>query len=147
MRVAIIGTGVSGLAAIRICIEYGLEPIAFEKSDNFGGLWRYRQDAIVAGSFDIEFGSKYLLADGTVMAITISNTSKEMNAYSDFPPPADFPNFWHHTKMIEYLQLYVDLHRLESYIRYKHTVNNIMRSEDFDETGRFIVHYSDHSTE
>jgi cation diffusion facilitator CzcD-associated flavoprotein CzcO len=38
MRVAIIGTGVSGLATILVCIEYGLEPVAFEKSDQLGVL-------------------------------------------------------------------------------------------------------------
>lgn len=41
-RVAIIGAGASGLPAIKTCLEYGLDPICFEKTADIGGLWRYK---------------------------------------------------------------------------------------------------------
>lgn len=40
-RIAVIGAGVSGLGAIKICLEEGLQPTCFEESDDIGGLWRY----------------------------------------------------------------------------------------------------------
>lgn len=40
-KVAVIGAGVSGLAAIRSCLEEGLEPTCFERSDDVGGLWKF----------------------------------------------------------------------------------------------------------
>ncbi|XP_030679491.1 putative dimethylaniline monooxygenase [N-oxide-forming] 6 [Nomascus leucogenys] len=40
-RVGIIGAGVSGLAAIRCCLEEGLEPTCFERSNDVGGLWKF----------------------------------------------------------------------------------------------------------
>lgn len=40
-RVAVVGAGVSGLAAIKCCVEEGLEPTCFEQSEDIGGLWRY----------------------------------------------------------------------------------------------------------
>lgn len=40
-RVAVVGAGVSGLAATKWCLEEGLEPICFEQSEDVGGLWRY----------------------------------------------------------------------------------------------------------
>lgn len=40
-RVAVIGAGISGLGAIKICLEEGLEPTCFERSNDIGGLWRY----------------------------------------------------------------------------------------------------------
>ncbi|PNI48167.1 FMO3 isoform 4 [Pan troglodytes] len=40
-KVAIIGAGVSGLASIRSCLEEGLEPTCFEKSNDIGGLWKF----------------------------------------------------------------------------------------------------------
>lgn len=40
-RVAIVGAGVSGLASIRSCLEEGLEPTCFERSDDIGGLWKF----------------------------------------------------------------------------------------------------------
>lgn len=40
-KVAIVGAGVSGLAAIRSCLEEGLEPTCFERSGDVGGLWKF----------------------------------------------------------------------------------------------------------
>lgn len=40
-KVAVIGAGVSGLASIRCCLEEGLEPICFERSNDVGGLWKF----------------------------------------------------------------------------------------------------------
>lgn len=40
-RVAIVGAGVSGLASIRSCLEEGLEPTCFERSNDVGGLWKF----------------------------------------------------------------------------------------------------------
>lgn len=40
-RVAVVGAGVSGLAATKCCLEEGLEPTCFEQSENVGGLWYY----------------------------------------------------------------------------------------------------------
>lgn len=40
-RIMVVGAGVSGLGAIKICLEEGLEPICFEESNDIGGLWRY----------------------------------------------------------------------------------------------------------
>lgn len=36
--VAVIGAGVSGLAAIKACLEEGLVPVAFEKRTEIGEL-------------------------------------------------------------------------------------------------------------
>lgn len=41
MRVAVVGAGVSGLAATKCCLDEGLEPTCFEQSQDIGGLWRY----------------------------------------------------------------------------------------------------------
>lgn len=41
-KIAVIGAGVSGLGAIKCCLEEGLEPVCFEKSNDIGGLWKYK---------------------------------------------------------------------------------------------------------
>jgi dimethylaniline monooxygenase (N-oxide forming) len=43
MKVLIIGAGASGLPALKIALEYGLEAILMEKSTDVGGLWRYKE--------------------------------------------------------------------------------------------------------
>jgi len=43
MRVAVIGAGVSGLAAIKCCRDEGLDVVCFEKRSDLGGLWTYSE--------------------------------------------------------------------------------------------------------
>ena len=79
-KIAIIGAGCSGLAAIKCCLDEGLEPVCFEMDSDIGGLWNYT-DNVTVGK-----GSAY-------KSLTI-NTSKEMMAFSDFPPPERFPDIF-----------------------------------------------------
>ncbi|KAH7721694.1 CBN-FMO-2 protein [Aphelenchoides avenae] len=128
-RCAIVGAGASGLPAARWALEYGVKPVVFEASDDIGGIWRYSNDPNSA----------------SVMKSTIINTSKEMTAYSDFPPPPDFPNYMHHSKLLEYLRLYADEHRLHEYVRLRSTVTRIERAFDYAVSGKWTVHYRDPS--
>lgn len=43
MRVAVIGAGVSGLAAIKCCRDEGLDVICFERRHDLGGVWNYTE--------------------------------------------------------------------------------------------------------
>ena len=86
IRIGIIGGGSSGATACKACLEEGFDVVVYEKTDQTGGLWRYRED-VVDGV-------------GSVTKSTIINSSKEMSAFSDFPPPEEFPNYMHNTKMV-----------------------------------------------
>ena len=43
-RVAVIGAGASGLTSIKCCLDEGLEPVCYEKSDSIGGIWNYTDE-------------------------------------------------------------------------------------------------------
>ena len=43
MRVAVVGAGVSGLAAIKCCRDEGLDVVCFERRNDLGGLWNYTE--------------------------------------------------------------------------------------------------------
>lgn len=77
------------------------------------------------------------------MKSTVINTSKEMTAYSDFVPPAEFANFMHNRKMLRYFELYADHFHLHKYINLQHTVTNVERSDTFEKDGTWMVHYID----
>ena len=62
-KVAVIGAGISGLAAIKCCLDEGLQPVCYEQRDGFGGLWNYNPGSLVAGQ-------------STVMENTLTNTGK-----------------------------------------------------------------------
>ncbi|CAH2311806.1 dimethylaniline monooxygenase [N-oxide-forming] 2 isoform X1 [Pelobates cultripes] len=124
-RVAIIGAGCSGLAAIKCCLEEGLEPTCFEKSEDIGGLWRYTET--------VEEGR------ASIYSSVVTNTSKEMMCYSDFPMPADFPAYLHSSKVLEYLRLYAEHFRLLKYIQFKTEVCCVTKHSDFSSSGQWEI--------
>lgn len=47
--------------------------------------------------------------------------SKEMMCYSDFPIPAGYPNYMHHSKILTYFRMYAEHFKLMQYIRFQVT--------------------------
>ncbi|XP_074764356.1 flavin-containing monooxygenase 1-like [Athene noctua] len=125
MRVAVVGAGVSGLTATKCCLDEGLEPTCFEQSQDIGGLWRYTEH--------IEAGRPSLYPS------VISNTSKEMSAFSDFPYPEDFPVFLPNAQFLNYLQHYAERFSLRKHIKFGTTVVSIRKHLDFATTGQWDV--------
>ncbi|XP_047376496.1 dimethylaniline monooxygenase [N-oxide-forming] 4 isoform X2 [Sciurus carolinensis] len=124
-RVAVIGAGVSGLSSIKCCLDEDLEPTCFERSDNFGGLWKFSEES----------------KDGMtrVYRSLVTNVCKEMSCYSDFPFREDYPNFMNQEKFWDYLQEFVEHFDLLKYIRFKTTVCSVTKRLDFSETGQWDV--------
>lgn len=129
MKVAIVGAGISGLTAMKCCVDEGLEPVCFERTGALGGIWNYRENQSVSEEEGL----------AAMMYNTVCNTSKEMMALSNFPPPSHCPTFMPHAVANNYLRLYCDKFGLEKYIRYDSHVTEIRRASDFDTTGRWIV--------
>ncbi|WKX88743.1 hypothetical protein Q1695_008400 [Nippostrongylus brasiliensis] len=127
-RVAIVGAGPSGLPSARHALLYGFEPVVFEMSGEVGGLWNYKPH-------DSE--------EASVMKSTVINSSKEMTAYSDFPPSAELANYMHNRKLLEYFQDYAQHFKLHQYIRFNHKVINVKKSVDHSDSGKWLVEYED----
>ncbi|XP_035393158.1 dimethylaniline monooxygenase [N-oxide-forming] 2-like isoform X2 [Cygnus atratus] len=124
-RVAVIGAGVSGLVSIKCCLDEGLEPTCFERSEDIGGLWRF---ADTADSGRV-----------SVYRSVITNTSKEMSCFSDFPCPEHFPNFLPHGLLLEYFEMYARHFQLLRHIRFKTTVLSVKKCLDFATSGQWEV--------
>ncbi|XP_049528637.1 uncharacterized protein LOC119460837 isoform X2 [Dermacentor silvarum] len=88
-RVAVIGAGASGLTAVKACLEEGLDVVCYERTDVLAGLWHYT-DTVERGR-------------ACVMRSTVINSSKEMSAFSDFPPDDTLPNYMHNSHMARYI--------------------------------------------
>ncbi|KAI1703367.1 flavin-binding monooxygenase-like domain-containing protein [Ditylenchus destructor] len=125
-RCAVIGAGASGLPSARWALEYGFEPVVFELTNEVGGMWCYKSEKTELPS---------------VMKSTVINSSKEMTAFSDFPPPAEFANFMHNTVLHRYFRLYARHHKLYEHIRFNHRVEQVRRAPDYNETGRWAIDY------
>ena len=117
-RIAIIGAGVSGILAIKACKEEEelfSEIVCYERTQHPGGLWMYREDTNVDSNQNItnyheitNMNKVHKVESNvtTVMKGTIANSSKEMSAFSDFPPEFLAPNFMHHREMLKYILTY-----------------------------------------
>ena len=116
MKIAIIGAGASGLPAIKCCLDEGLQPVCFERTDDIGGLWNYKENPINDQS--------------TVMKSTVSNTSKEMSFCSDFQVPADYPNFMHNKKVLSYFRLYAENFDLLKHINFRTEIKRVSQVEN-----------------
>lgn len=127
-KLLIVGAGASGLPSLRHALMYGVDVTCFELTNQVGGLWNYKPQETALSS---------------VMKTTVINTSKEMTAYSDFPPESRMANFMHNTEMYRYLQEYAKHFELEKHISFQHKVNSINRNEDYEKTGRWKVNYTD----
>src|SRR5688572_18858025 len=100
-KIAVIGAAASGLPAIKCCLGDGLQPVCFERTDDIGGLWNWKETPTDGQS--------------TVMKSTIINSSKETSFYSDFLVPAEYPNYMHNRKVLSYLRLYAKNFDLRKY--------------------------------
>ncbi|XP_076751272.1 senecionine N-oxygenase-like isoform X2 [Xylocopa sonorina] len=116
MKIAVIGAGAAGLAALRHCISdvYNNEVICYEREDQVGGTWIYRE----------EYGmDQYGLPIHTSMYKNLrANLPKEIMGFPDYPMP-DLPeNYLHRTQILEFLNSYCDHFKLRQYIRFLHHV-------------------------
>jgi cation diffusion facilitator CzcD-associated flavoprotein CzcO len=89
---AVIGAGSSGIAAVKTLHERGIEVDCFEKSDRVGGNWVFGN----INGMSSAYRSLHI------------NTSRERMEYSDFPMPASYPDFPHHSQIAAYFDSYVD---------------------------------------
>jgi dimethylaniline monooxygenase (N-oxide forming) len=112
--VCVIGAGSSGIAAVKALHERGFEFDCFEASDRVGGLWVYKN----RNGKSAAYRSLHI------------NTSRRRMEYSDFPMPASYPDFPHHTKVADYFDAYVDHFGFRDRITFETSVTRAERIED-----------------
>jgi dimethylaniline monooxygenase (N-oxide forming) len=110
-RVAVIGAGVSGLAAAKCLLDEGLEPVVYEQAAQIGGLWNY-DDALPDGG-------------GVMYRSLHTNTSKQTLAFSDFSLPETAPDYLHRSEVLQYLRDYAEHFRLHRSILLNTTVESV----------------------
>jgi cation diffusion facilitator CzcD-associated flavoprotein CzcO len=87
-RVCVIGAGSSGITVIKALKDRGIPFDCFEKSDEVGGNWLYRNKNGVSSAYD----SLHI------------NTSRKRMSYADYPMPEDYPDFPGHRPIAEYFR-------------------------------------------
>ncbi|WP_081706635.1 NAD(P)/FAD-dependent oxidoreductase [Nocardia sp. CNY236] len=115
-RIAVIGAGPSGIAAAKECIAHGLgaDLVVFEKSDQVGGNWVFREDP----------------GHSSICSTTHTISSKYYSEYEDFALPPDTPDYPHHTQLKKYFQDYAEHFDVIPRIRFHTEVLHATRRED-----------------
>ncbi|MFP4002694.1 MAG: flavin-containing monooxygenase [Alphaproteobacteria bacterium] len=113
-RTCIIGAGSSGIATAKIFKENGIPVTVYEKSDRVGGNWVFKNPNGMSSAY---------------RSLHI-NTSRDKMAYSDFPMPADYPDYPHHTQIAAYFDAYVDHFGIRPHIRFNSGVAHAGLTED-----------------
>jgi len=104
-KVAVIGGGVSGLAAAKAFKEKGHIVSGFERSDDIGGVW--------------EPSRSYPNVQ--------TQSPKELYCYTDHPMPADYPEWPKGPQVHAYLHSYADKHGLNELFAMNTTIRSMDR--------------------
>src|SRR5579859_7086229 len=100
-RTCVIGAGVSGLTAGKALGDWGVPYTCFEASDEIGGNWYFRNPNGRSSAY------RSLHID----------TSKKAISFADFPMEDGYPDFPHHTQILQFLRAYADRFGLREHIR------------------------------
>ena len=109
---AVIGAGISGLTAAKMLNDYGVPYTCFETSDRVGGNWAFGNP----NGHSSAYRSLHI------------DTSKHRLSFKDFPMPADYPDFPHHTQIKAYLDSYADTFGLREQIEFENGVAHAERA-------------------
>ncbi|AEF34029.1 monooxygenase ETHA [Mycolicibacter sinensis] len=110
-RTAIIGAGISGLTAGKMLSDYAVDYTCFESSDRIGGNWAFGNP----NGHSSAYRSLHI------------DTSKHQLSFKDFPMPAHYPDFLHHTLVKEYLEGYAAAFELKRNIEFETKVVHAQR--------------------
>jgi dimethylaniline monooxygenase (N-oxide forming) len=112
--VCVIGAGSSGIAAAKALHERGIPFDCFEKSDRVGGNWVFGN----VNGMSSAYRSLHI------------NTSRTRMEYTDFPMPASYPDFPHHTHIAAYFDDYVNHFGFRDRIAFETGVEHAARGDD-----------------
>ncbi|MBI1250314.1 MAG: NAD(P)-binding protein [Alphaproteobacteria bacterium] len=121
-KTCIIGAGCSGFTMAKRLKDHDLPYDCFEMSDAIGGNWYYQNPNGASSCYQ----SLHI------------DTSKWRLAFEDFPVPADWPDFPHHSQLLQYFNDYVDHFGLRDTITFNTAVTDCVRKDD----GRWRVFLS-----
>jgi hypothetical protein len=115
-NICVIGAGPSGLAAAKNCVQANLAVTVFEKNTVVGGNWVFNATT----------------GHSSVYENTHIISSKDWSEYEDFPMPASYPAYPHHSQLQTYFASYARHFKVQERIRFSHTVTHVRKLAEHD---------------
>ena len=69
----------------------------------------------------------------------VTNSSKEMTCFSDFPFPEEDPTYMPMNLVRKYLRSYAEYFELNKYIQLETKIHKVSKARDYDETGNWEI--------
>lgn len=110
-RACVIGAGSSGIAVVKALADAGLAFDCFEASDRVGGNWVFGNKNGMSSAYE----GLYI------------NTSRQRMQYADYPMPASYPDFPHHSQIAAYFEAYIDHFGIRKAITFETRVLDVRR--------------------
>lgn len=110
----VIGAGPSGLTVIKALQDRGLPFDCFDRSDDVGGNWYFGNPNGMSSAY------RMLHID----------SSKKRSELADYPMPAHYPHFPHHSQIWEYFRSYADHFGLRPRITFRTGVEHCRRDDE-----------------
>lgn len=111
-KIVLVGAGCSGFTTAKRLRDAGLAFDWFEASDRIGGNWAYDNPNGMSSAYQ----SLHI------------DTSKTRLQFEDYPVPADWPDFAHHSLIARYFNDYVDHFGLRPLIMFDSPVTQVARA-------------------
>jgi cation diffusion facilitator CzcD-associated flavoprotein CzcO len=108
-RVCIVGAGSSGIASCQVLAARGIPFDCLETGSQIGGNWRYQNDNQMSSAY---------------RSLHI-NTCRDVMEYAAFPMPKQYPDFPHHSQIVEYFDSYVEHFGLRERITFRTGVTRV----------------------
>ncbi|MFD6906425.1 SDR family NAD(P)-dependent oxidoreductase [Streptomyces sp. NPDC060077] len=110
-RVAVVGGGIAGIAAVKALLGAGVEVIGLERAGELGGLWRLSDDTAAYEGLRL-------------------NTSKPRTEFSDHPMPSEWPDYPSRGQLLSYVRGYAERFGVPSHYRLRTELVAARRTED-----------------
>ncbi len=108
-KYCIIGAGASGITAAKNLRQAGIACDVYEREDDVGGNWYFGKP------------------NSSVYKSTHLLSSKPLTQYTDYPMPAEYPDYLRHDQVLAYLRSYARHFDLYPLIQFNTTVERVER--------------------
>ncbi|WP_261675745.1 SDR family NAD(P)-dependent oxidoreductase [Streptomyces lusitanus] len=110
-RVAVVGGGIAGIAAVKALLQAGVEVFGVERAEELGGLWRLAPDTAAYEGLRL-------------------NTSKPRTEFADHPMPKEWPDYPTRAQLLAYVRDYAERFDVPRHFRTATELTAARRTED-----------------
>lgn len=117
MKVAIVGAGLAGICATKLCLDYGYDVTTFEKTNTVGGTWCYT-DCVDKDEFGMDVHT-------SMYQNLRTNFPKEIMGFPDYDFVGPENSYVSSNEVLDFIQTYAQKFKVIEQIKLRHEIVRI----------------------